>query len=127
MADPDMARALAERDQAMEDRARALAERAVAQRHGWVHQFGPAPSDPVRREQWMGAVTTVAAYRDLAHITSRQGVGIDLRVNQLERRQYVQRVHGAVERARALSRMEAGQRATLGMDVLIEIPPVVDL
>jgi hypothetical protein len=30
----------------------------------WVRQLGPAPSDPAERELWMGAVSTVAAYRD---------------------------------------------------------------
>ena len=49
VSDPEMARALADRDQAMEGRARTLAEQAIESRHPWVQSLGPAPSDPGRR------------------------------------------------------------------------------
>ncbi|MGP8149607.1 MAG: TrwC relaxase [Acidimicrobiales bacterium] len=62
--DPDMARALDEREITMQRRARELAERAVAQGQVWVGSLGVPPSDPIARERWMQAVTTVAAYRD---------------------------------------------------------------
>ena len=62
--DPDLAKALLEREQAMEARARALAEQAVEDRHPWTRGLGIPPSEPARREQWMRQVATVAAYRD---------------------------------------------------------------
>jgi conjugative relaxase-like TrwC/TraI family protein len=62
--DPDMARALAERDQAMEQRALSLAEEAIAARHTWVRPLGPPPSGSAQRERWLREVSTVAAYRD---------------------------------------------------------------
>jgi conjugative relaxase-like TrwC/TraI family protein len=62
--DPDMARALDEREITMHRRARELAERAVAQGQVWVGSLGVPPSDPIARERWMQAVTTVAAYRE---------------------------------------------------------------
>jgi hypothetical protein len=63
VSDPDMARALVERDKAMERRARELAEQAIAQDEGWVRRLGPPPGDPAGRERWIEAVSTVAAYR----------------------------------------------------------------
>ena len=66
--DPDMARALAERDHAMEQRARSLAEEAIAAGHAWLRPFGAPPSEPAKRESWLREVSIVAAYRDRWHI-----------------------------------------------------------
>jgi conjugative relaxase-like TrwC/TraI family protein len=62
--DPDMARGLEERDEAMQRRARALAEQAIERNQIWVRQFGSPPTDARSRERWIEAVTTVVAYRD---------------------------------------------------------------
>jgi hypothetical protein len=62
--DPDMARALDERDQAMRRRARELAELAVEQGQAWVRRLNMSPSNPAERERWIEAVSTIAAYRD---------------------------------------------------------------
>jgi hypothetical protein len=59
-----MTRGLQERGEAMQRRARALAEQVIEQNQVWVRQLGIAPSDPLAREQWIEAVTAVAAYRD---------------------------------------------------------------
>jgi conjugative relaxase-like TrwC/TraI family protein len=66
--DPDMARGLEERDEAMQRRARALAEQAVERNEIWVRRLGIAPSNPRARDRWIEAVTTVAAYRDRRNI-----------------------------------------------------------
>ena len=47
--DPDMARALGERDEAMQHRARALAEQAIERNQIWVRRLGTPPSDPATR------------------------------------------------------------------------------
>jgi hypothetical protein len=82
VADPDMARALDERENTMQRRARELAERAVAQGQAWVSSLGVPPTDPIARERWMRAVTTVAAYRErwnipVGHIPLDSGNAIE--------------------------------------------------
>ena len=62
--DEDLARALQERDRAMERRARELAEQALAEGQAWARSLGPAPAEAGRREAWLRAVSTVAAFRD---------------------------------------------------------------
>jgi hypothetical protein len=62
--DPGTARAFQERDESMQRRARALAEQAIEQHQVWVRRLGAPPSDPLAREQWTEAVTTIAAYRE---------------------------------------------------------------
>jgi hypothetical protein len=69
ISDPDMARALRERDQAMERRARTLAEQAISAAQPWTRSFGLPPSLSARHEVWLRAVSTVAAYRDRWNIS----------------------------------------------------------
>ncbi len=64
MADPDLARGLDEREQAIEVRAGAVAEQAAATLRPWIGKLGQPPTDPYARRQWLKAVTAVAAYRD---------------------------------------------------------------
>ena len=73
--DPDMARALAERDQAMEQRALSLAEEAITAGQSWVRPLGAPPSEPAQRERWLREVSTVAAYRDRWHIEGQRPLG----------------------------------------------------
>jgi hypothetical protein len=75
VSDPEMARALAERDLAMEQRARALAEQAVKSGEPWVEGFGTPPATPAHRERWLREVSTVAAYRDRWHISGQSPLG----------------------------------------------------
>jgi hypothetical protein len=76
VSDPDMARALAERDDAMEQRARSLAQEAIAagQTPG-CGPWGSPPSAPAQRERWLREVSTVAAYRDRWHIEGQGPLG----------------------------------------------------
>jgi hypothetical protein len=71
VSDADMARALREREEAMERRARDLAEQALSEGRAWTRHLGPPPADPAKRESWARAVSTVAAFRE------RWGVGAD--------------------------------------------------
>ncbi|HLN05201.1 MAG TPA: MobF family relaxase, partial [Acidimicrobiales bacterium] len=70
--DPDMARALEERDEAMQRRARTLTEQAIEQNQVWVRRLGIPPTDQRGRERWIKAVTTVVAYRDRWNIDDKQ-------------------------------------------------------
>ncbi len=102
--DPDMARALDERDQAMERRAAELANEAIERGQVWFRRLGTPPSDPATREAWTRAVSTVAAYRD------RWGIGADHRplgpesaVKTIEAVGHRKRAQAAVERALRLA------------------------
>jgi conjugative relaxase-like TrwC/TraI family protein len=67
--------AIAERKKLIENRARALAEQALAAREPWTRRLGTQPASRDDRDRWLGALTTVAAYRDRYAITSNQPIG----------------------------------------------------
>jgi conjugative relaxase-like TrwC/TraI family protein len=74
MSDEDR-QAIAERKKLIEARARALAEQDLVAREPWTRRVGTPPVDRDERERWLGALTTVAAYRDRYAITSNQPAG----------------------------------------------------
>jgi len=103
--DPDLARALNEREMALEQRACSLAEQAITDELAWTRQLGAPPIDPRLRAHWMRAVSTVAAYRERWNITSddtplgpRDRIALD---QAKQRRQALT----AVQQARRLSAM----------------------
>ncbi len=98
--DPDMARALTEREQAMEIRARTLANQAIEAGHGWVQRLGPAPDDPGLRARWLREVSTIAAYRDRWHITGPAPIGTVRKVGSTEQMSQFRRALAAAEHAR---------------------------
>ena len=101
--DPDMARALHEREVAMAQRARELAEAAVQGSKPWVLRLGPPPTEPARRETWWGAVSTVAAYREGWHIEADgHTLGSGGPVDGLQDLVYRRRAQAAAVRARTL-------------------------
>jgi conjugative relaxase-like TrwC/TraI family protein len=118
--DPDMARGLVERDQAMEARARALAEQAVEGRARWAEQLGAPPSDPTRRGHWMFEVSTVAAYRDRWDHTGRSIIGNQSDVKSIEQIGHHKRAHAAVERAMAITRAEKVEQAGPAPDMTVQ-------
>ena len=98
--DPDMARALDERDQAMERRAAELASEAIESGQVWVRRLGAVPSDPAPRQGWMRAVSTVAAYRDRWDIgNDHRPLGPESAVKTIEAVGHRKRAQAAVERA----------------------------
>ena len=62
--DPDIARALAERDRAMEAHAEAKLAEALGKRERWVASLGEVPASPAARLAWERKARTVAAYRE---------------------------------------------------------------
>ncbi|MGO9962063.1 MAG: TrwC relaxase [Acidimicrobiales bacterium] len=102
--DPDMVRALDERDQAMQRRARDLAVQAVERGQVWVRLLGTLPNDPATRERWMVAVSTVAAYRDRWNIDNdHKPLGSDGAVKAIEGLSHRKRAQAAIQRALSLS------------------------
>ena len=109
--DPDMARGLEERDEAMQRRARALAEQAIERNQIWVRRLGIAPTDPRAKERWIEAVTTVVAYRDRWNIDDEHlplGPKGPARTIEGINQRYLARV--ALERASRLSCAAETQR-----------------
>jgi conjugative relaxase-like TrwC/TraI family protein len=119
--DPDMARALTERDHAMEGRARTLANQAIEARHSWVQRLGPAPDDPRDRARWLREVSTIAAYRDRWHITAQGTIGDRYEVKNTEQMSQLQRALAATKHARAISQAVGATQASTCHDVEIDI------
>lgn len=63
-ADPDIARALDEREKLITARASAVLHQALTEGQPWTKDLGPVPADARVRAQWLEAARTVAAYRD---------------------------------------------------------------
>jgi conjugative relaxase-like TrwC/TraI family protein len=105
--DHDMARALTERADAMNTRARTLAEQATNTGALWIRQLGTPPADPVRREQWLHEVSTVAAYRERWNVTGRNPV--DAKATSIEQMGHQKRAELSAERASRIANDESHQ------------------
>jgi conjugative relaxase-like TrwC/TraI family protein len=127
VSDPEMAQALAERDQAIEERARTLADRAVENGEGWVERFGIPPASPARREQWMREVSTVAAYRDRWHISGQSTLGKQSDVSISEQTSQRRRALAATARAIAISGAGMEQQNSSRPQVAVEMQRGVEL
>jgi hypothetical protein len=125
--DPDMARALAERDQAMEQRALSLAEEAMAARHSWVRPLGAPPSEPAHQERWLREVSTVAADRDRWHIEAQRPLGAAPDREDLEQTAQRKRALAAGERAKAMSADTRDQPMNTGLDSDVRITQGVEI
>ena len=102
--DEDLARALVERDRAMERRARELADQALAEGRAWVRSLGPAPIEAGRREAWLRAVSTVAAFRDRWELgADPRPLGLKPAVTTLEGLGHRRSAQAAVARALKLA------------------------
>ena len=110
--DPDMARALTERERAMERRALELAAEAIATGQSWVHKLGRVPREPTRRERWIRDVSTVAAYRERWHIEGPHPLGRVSDRGNLEQMDQRQRALAAARHAVASGRDVHGEQAS---------------
>jgi hypothetical protein len=73
--DPDMARALEDREALIERRAGEVASEAMRREEAWIRQLGAPPDDPNRRERWATCAETVAAYRERWGIAGQYPLG----------------------------------------------------
>jgi hypothetical protein len=105
ISDPDMDRALRERDEAMQRRARTLAEQAISAGQPWTRPFRPPPSHSGRHEAWLRALSTVAAYRDRWNIT-QDPHALGREPTSLEQLGQRRRARSALERARTISALD---------------------
>jgi hypothetical protein len=102
--DPDMAKALRERDGAMECRAAALAAQAVEGRPPWLRRLGTPPDDPAARAAWMHQVRVVAAYRERWNLTGVAPVDQREQASSIEQIGHQKRARAAAEHALTISR-----------------------
>ena len=116
LTDPDMARALDDRQALLEQRAREVATTAVEKTQPWVAQFGSPPPDPFRRELWLGRLDTVAAYRERWGITDRTILGTR-EPTSLEQETQRRMAQSAVEGALAMARDERASVGAVGQAV----------
>jgi conjugative relaxase-like TrwC/TraI family protein len=100
--DPDMARALTEREDTLEIRARHLAETAIGNRAPWIAQLGNLPADPAGREEFLRAIITVAAYQDRWSVTNHDPTATQ-RARTREQETHHHRANAGVIRAIAAS------------------------
>lgn len=115
-AQSDLQDGLDDRARLIEERARAAAEAAVENGQPWAAQLGRRPADPVRREEWMLRLTTVAAYRERWGITDRSVLGTT-EAPSVEQETQRCLAQAAVGRALAMTRAERANVGTLGHSV----------
>ena len=102
--DPNMVRALDDRDQAMQRRATELAADAIERGQVWVRRLGVPPADPTAQQRWMQAVSTVAAYRDRWRIgNDHRPLGPKGAAKTIEAIGHRRRAQAAIERALQLA------------------------
>ena len=125
--DPEMARALAERDHAMEARARVVAIQGIESGQPWAKALGAIPEDPARRARWMREVSTVAAYRDRWHITGKETIGSPDDAVSGEQSSQRRLAEGAATRAQAVSHGARGEQPRDDRDPQIGVVRGVEL
>lgn len=64
ISNPDMARAIRDRENAIVNRARSLADAALDRGATWTRHLGPPPEDPRLRAAFIERVAVIAAYRE---------------------------------------------------------------
>jgi len=114
--DPDMARALDDRQKLIEQRAREAATTAVENRQPWAAQLGSPPSDPIRREVWLRRLDTVAAYRERWGITDRTVFGTR-EPTSLEQEAQRRLAQSAINGALSITRDERASVGSVGQAV----------
>ena len=124
-----MARALTDRDHAMELRTLSLAVEAIARGDSWVRSLGGPPSRADSKERWLREVSTVAAHRDRWNVEGRQPLGVKPDLENLEQAAQRKWALPAGERAIAIgaSTRTVDQQVIPGFEVGVGTPHGIDL
>ena len=118
VADPDVARALAEREQAMEDRAGAVLQRALARQEPWTARLGAAPTSPALRAAWEHQARSVAAYRDLHRERGDRALPRLEDCTNVEQLAHWHRARRALDACQRLSAMSPPEDETVGTSTI---------
>jgi len=105
----DMRQALDERRDLIAQRADAVLGKAMADSERWVTSLGEAPVVETRRERWLFAARTIAAYRDRYSVTTPSPLGS--RPNATAQRIDYERVEKVLNWIRGQSRPSFGARS----------------
>ncbi|NEE01181.1 relaxase domain-containing protein [Phytoactinopolyspora halotolerans] len=111
VSDPDMERALRDRETLLENRAATLTREVLAQQPPWLTELGPTPSDRRLREQWLQHLTTVAVYRARHGLRGDDALG-DEHNQSWSYRADRRRARHAIEAARHISDTPDSLRAS---------------
>jgi conjugative relaxase-like TrwC/TraI family protein len=116
--DPDLARALEERDHALQGRAWNLAQEAVTSRAPWLRQLGEPPANSAAQKQWLRAICTVAAYRERWNIgDDHRPLGAENGVASTEQAGQRELAQSALRQAVTLNRGLRAQPQSVGAAV----------
>ena len=121
--DEDLARALREREEAIERRATALLERAIADRAGWLRRLGRPPQDEPLRTLWLREARVVAAYRDRWDVHTPEAVDQRASARTIEQVGHQKRAAAAAVRALKISQQAGREQPqhTVGMELGTDI------
>ncbi len=108
--DPDMHRALAEREDLLEQRAQVLADRAINTQAPWLRHLGRQPDEETAAAQWRRCVQIIAAYRERHDITDSSSPAGDPGTNWTQTHDHRQATQ-AVDGARRLAGLSVGAAA----------------
>jgi conjugative relaxase-like TrwC/TraI family protein len=123
--DPDLARALEERDAAMEHRAMTGAQNAVARDEEWVLALGRTPTDAAARNGWLRYVSTVAAYRERWSIDDDAPLGREPKVDASEQIAHYRRAVAAAGSARRVAEGSSAVEVVVDSSVSLDAPIIV--
>jgi hypothetical protein len=101
--DPDMDRALRERERSMVKRARTLTDEAVTAGAPWLGCLGPRPTESGLQSRWLREASTVSAYRDRWNV-SHDHRPLGPQATSFEQLDQQRRASAAIKRAQTLSR-----------------------
>ncbi len=94
-----MARALREREEAIERRANVLLERAIGEQAAWLRRLGRPPQDERLRVLWLREARVVAAYRDRWEVHTPEAVDQRGTAHTIEQVGHQKRAAAAAARA----------------------------
>jgi hypothetical protein len=103
VANEDMARALREREEAIERRANVLLDRAIGEQAGWLRRLGRPPQDERLRVLWLREARVVAAYRDRWEVQTPEAVDQRQTAHTIEQVGHQKRAAAAAARALNIS------------------------
>jgi conjugative relaxase-like TrwC/TraI family protein len=101
--DPDVAKAILDRESAIAARARLLAEDALDRGYAWTRPLGTPPQDPRRKALFIERVGVVVAYRERWHVESESPLGDQADLGTPERIAHHNRARRACTEATGLA------------------------
>jgi conjugative relaxase-like TrwC/TraI family protein len=123
--DPDLVRALEERDHALQSRAWNLAREAVTNHAPWLRHVRERPADAAAQKQWRKVICTVAAYRERWNIgQDHRPLGPIEKVTCAEQASQRELARDALRRSAALERERLARSRTV--EAAVDASPSIE-